>query len=205
MWLQCETGSILSRGIGLKSCILRKSQAAQVPSKVWAITYACLQLGGSFHLWGQDLISGILSADSGTFPSFGSGCALFPILRSLNALSFNSTFQGSDHFWKWPVECKELECPSNNDLLPLWDAQSFLWSPSAVAVAFSWYTHSSQTLSSPWVPTPTSEPRHPEHECKDPVLPFCYLFILVCLIVLLFLSSPAIFLCGLMTQLYRVL
>ena len=93
------------------------------------------------------------------------------------------------------------QCGSNgfNVLLPLWDAQSFLWSPSAVAVAFSWYTHSSQTLSSPWVPTPTSEPRHPEHECKDPVLPFCYLFILVCLIVLLFLSSPAIFLCGLMT------
>ena len=86
MLLQCETGSILSRGIDLKSCIPRKSQAAQAPSKVWAITCACLQLGGSFHLWGQDLISGILSAASGNFPSFSSGCALFPILRSLNPL-----------------------------------------------------------------------------------------------------------------------
>lgn len=137
------------------------------------------------------------------FPKFQQWLCL--VSHSKIVKSFNSTFWGSDHFWKWPVECKELERPSNNDLLPFCDAQSFLWSPSAVAVAFSWYTHSSQTLSSSWVPTPTSEPRHPEHEHKDLVLPFCYLFILVCLIVLLFLSSPVIFLCGLMTQLYCVL
>ena len=118
MSLQCEAGSMISRETGLKSCIPRKSQAAQAPSKVWAITCACFQPGVTSTSGVRTSSVVFLSAASGTFPSFGSGCALFPLLRSLTAVSFNSTFWGSDHFWRWPAGTQLISANAKNQNVP---------------------------------------------------------------------------------------
>ena len=48
-------------GIGLELYVPWQSQAVQAPQKVWAVTFACLWLGGSYYLCGQDCSGGIQS------------------------------------------------------------------------------------------------------------------------------------------------
>ena len=79
------------RGIGLRLWVPRQSQAAQASRKVWAVTCALSQVGGSCNPWGQDH-SGLLSTTSG--PHTGLAAVkypMFPPLVSQTAVASVST------------------------------------------------------------------------------------------------------------------
>ena len=117
------------------------------------------QLGGNWHLWGQDHSDGILTAVSGTLPGLRfphcnhklQSHLILPLalLLALAATGEHShclqvlKVRGSS--WQW-------------FLASLGDPVFFLDSLSCVILALSEYLHGSQSQSSPWGPTPHPKP-----------------------------------------------